>query len=344
MIIEEIKNKEEWNRLFKECREKTFCQSWNWGEFNKVMGDLVWRFVFLKDGKNIAIAQVIRVSARRGSFFFVPHGPIFIDSSLVREVESRLLERLKILSKSQKVDFIRFAPLLERSEDNIRIFKDLGAVQAPIHMHPELTWELNLESKEEKLLADMRKTTRYLIKQGEKNEEVEVIKSQDFNDLEAFGEVYKITADRHSFVPFSMKYLKNELESFKGDDEVVIFSGKYKGEIVASSMIIYCADGAYYHQGASSLKYPKIPVSYLLQWEAIKEGKKRGCKTYNFWGIAPESELEAKKDHPWKGLSLFKKGFGGYKKEYVKTQDFPLSWKYWPIYLFEEIRKRKRNL
>jgi len=92
------------------------------------------------------------------------------------------------------------------------------------------------------------------------------------------------------------------------------------------------------------LKYPKIPVSYLLQWEAIKEGKKRGCKTYNFWGIAPESELEAKKDHPWKGLSLFKKGFGGYKKEYVKTQDFPLSWKYWPIYLFEEIRKRKRNL
>ncbi|GAI33015.1 unnamed protein product, partial [marine sediment metagenome] len=34
------------------------------------------------------------------------------------------------------------------------------------------------------------------------------------------------------------------------------------------------------------------PASYLLQWEAIKEAKNRGCKLYNFWGIA---EIESKK-------------------------------------------------
>ena len=61
---------------------------------------------------------------------------------------------------------------------------------------------------------------------------------------------------------------------------------------------------------------------------------------YNFWGVVPESE----KNHPWAGLSLFKKGFGGKEKEYVKTQDYILSPMYWLTYIFEELRKRKRRL
>jgi len=37
-------------------------------------------------------------------------------------------------------------------------------------------------------------------------------------------------------------------------------------------------------------------------------------------------------------------GFGGYKREYVRTQDLPLSWKYWPIAIFEFLRRKKRGL
>jgi len=43
-------------------------------------------------------------------------------------------------------------------------------------------------------------------------------------------------------------------------------------------------------------------------------------------------------------LSLFKKGFGGREKEYVATQDFPLSARYWLIFIFEKLRKLKRRL
>ncbi|MCX6765289.1 MAG: peptidoglycan bridge formation glycyltransferase FemA/FemB family protein [Candidatus Nealsonbacteria bacterium] len=104
---------------------------------------------------------------------------------------------------------------------------------------------------------------------------------------------------------------------------------------------------AFYHHGASLSKFNKIPVSYLLQWEAIKEAKKRGCILYNFWGIAPEiaSESDASKSkHPWAGLSLFKMGFGGYRKDYVKTQDYPITLKYYLNYIIEKIRKIKRRL
>jgi lipid II:glycine glycyltransferase (peptidoglycan interpeptide bridge formation enzyme) len=103
---------------------------------------------------------------------------------------------------------------------------------------------------------------------------------------------------------------------------------------------------AFYHHG-SSISEQKVPVSYLLQWEAIKEAKQRGCRSYNFWGIAPDVKEKldiAKSRHPWAGLTLFKMGFGGRIKEYVKTQDFPISFSYWLTFIFERLRKIKRGL
>jgi peptidoglycan pentaglycine glycine transferase (the first glycine) len=344
MTIRETGDRRIWDSFLSECgREKTFCQSWNWGEFNRKMGDKVWRFGIFDGEELIAVAQTLRIRARRGSFLLVPHGPVF-NGDANEEAMKTFLDHLKVLGKKEKVVFIRFSPILERNEKNINLFEHLGCRTAPIHMHPELTWELDLTPSEDDLLRGMRKTTRYLVRQAEKDPDVSIVKSQSREDREVFKDLYRATADRHSFVPFSMKYLRSELEAFKDNNEILILSGKYKGEIVSSAMIIFTGNRGFYHQGASSLKYPKIPVSYLLQWEAIKEAKRRGCEVYNFWGIAPEDELEKTKNHPWAGLSLFKKGFGGYKMEYVKTQDYPLSMMYWLTYIFEELRKKKRNL
>jgi lipid II:glycine glycyltransferase (peptidoglycan interpeptide bridge formation enzyme) len=225
-------------------------------------------------------------------------------------------------------------------EENIKIFKDLGFREAPIHMHPEITWQLDITPPEEDLLMKMRKTTRYLIRQGIKNPDLKIIQSKKIEDVEIFNQLYRRTVSRHHFIPFSLDYLKNEFKAFLADNQVSIFFAKYKEEILASAIIIFWQKIAFYHQGASSLKHSKIPGSYLLQWEAIREAKKRGCELYNLWGIAPTDSLK----HPWRGLTLFKKGFGGYKKEYIKTQDFVLSKKYWLNYIVEKIRKIKRGL
>ncbi len=337
MIIQKIDDKKTWEDFISTCDEKTFCQSWNWGVFNQSMGDNIWRFGIFENDKLIAVAQVIKIKARRGSFLFVPHGPV-IKEGKKEEIIKTVLEKLKKMAKEEKVSFIRFSPILEIGDSNI--FQDLRFRNAPIHMHPELTWELDISSSEEEILKGMRKTTRYLIRQAEKNEEVEITKSRDNQALEDFQRIYLETAGRQFFTPFSFDYLRKEVDAFKDDDQILIFSGKYRGEVVSSAIIVYYSGIGFYHQGASLLKYPKIPVSYLLQWEAIKEAKRRGCNLYNFWGVSPEG----KKNHPWAGLSLFKKGFGGREKEYVKTQDYPLSIKYWLTYIIEEIRRKKRHL
>jgi len=342
MIISEIDDKNIWENFLLNCRDKTFLDSWNWGEFQKMMGNDIWRLGAYKENNLLSVALMIKIAARRGTFLFCPHGPIIKKHETQNKIQilGELLLELKKIAKNDGISFIRISPIWEKNEENIRIFKELGFRQAPIHMHPELTWELDITPDEEKLLIQMRKTTRYLIRHAQKNKDIEISQSQKIEDVEIFNKIYQETVDRHHFIPFSLSYLKNEFLSFAPDNQIATFIGKYKGEIISSAMIIFWQGIAFYHQGASSLKYSKIPVSYLLQWEAIREAKKRGCNIYNFWGIAPGNDP----GHPWTGLTLFKIGFGGYKKEYVKTQDFILSSKYWLNYFVEKIRKSKRGL
>ena len=359
--ISEINNKQIWEDFLLQCKEKTFLDSWNWGEFQKAMGNKIWRLGIYNREQLVAVALVIKIIAKRGTFLFVPHGPNIKNSELEYQDPEQtqsskfkilkiFLEELRKLAKEENCSFIRISPIWERSKENIKIFKDLEFRQAPIHMHPEVTWELNITPSEEELLMNMRKTTRYLIRQGVKNKDIEIVQSRKTEDIKRFNELYQQTAYRHHFTPFSLRYLQNEFLAFNPDNQISIFLGRYKGEIISSAMIIFWQGTAFYHQGASSHKYPKVPVSYLLQWEAIKEAKKRNCKIYNFWGIAPitiencKLKIENLKGHPWYGLTLFKMGFGGYKKEYVKTQDFVISKRYWLNYIVEKIRKYKRGL
>ncbi|MBZ9571992.1 peptidoglycan bridge formation glycyltransferase FemA/FemB family protein [Patescibacteria group bacterium] len=340
MEIKKIQIKEVWEGFLSGCKEKTFLQSWNWGEFQKMMGNKIWRFGIFENDNLISTAFFYKIQAKRGTFLFLPHSLVFKQqaTSNKQQVLKILLEKLKKIAKEENASFIRVGPILEGTKENIEIFKNLGFRNAPIHIHPELTWELDISPLKEELLKNMRKTTRYLIRKSPK-EGVEIFSSQNPKDLEIFYKLYRDVVSRQKFIPFSLKYLKNEFSSFSPDNQILIFFGKYKNEIISSGIFIFWQNLAFYHHGASLLRYSKIPASYSLLWEAILKAKKRGCQKFNFWGIASKENPK----HPWAGLTLFKKGFGGYKKEYVKTQDFPISQKYWLTFIFEKIRKTKRG-
>jgi len=348
ITIKEIKDKNLWESFLSDCFPKTFLISWNWGEFQKKQGNKFWRFGVFKNDNLLGVALVIKIKAKRGTFLFVPHGPLVKNQNAKKEVLSVLLTELKKIARKEKCVFIRISPIWQKNLENIKIFRELGLRSAPIHMHPENTWQLDIRPSEKELLKGMRKTTRYLIKQGEKNQDIVIVKSKNQKDLETFYKIYQSTAKRHNFSPFSLKYIEDEFMSFLPDEQILLFLGKYKNEVVSGAVIVFWQKIGFYHHGASIPKYNKIPVSYLLQWEAIKEAKKRGCVLYNFWGIAPD--IKEKKDikkssHPWKGLTLFKMGFSGFREDYVKTQDLPLfSLRYFLIYIFEKIRKWKRGL
>lgn len=299
------------------------------------MGSKIWRLGVYGGGELMGIALVVKVEAKRGTFLFVPHLSGFKIYDLRFKILECLVSHLKDLAKKEGCSLIRIAPVLERTEKNAHAFKELGFREAPIHMHPEVTWELDIRGPEEEILAGMRKTTRYLIRRGQKDSDIKIEQS---DNLEKFQQLYDKTIERHHFVGFPPDYLKNEFLAFAPDNQISLFLGSYKGKVLSGAIVIFWQGIAFYHHGASLPS--KTPVSYLLQWGIIKEAKRRGCTKYNFWGIAPNENP----NHPWRGLTLFKTGFGGQRKDYLKTQDLPLSFRYWLTYIFEKARKIKRGL
>jgi lipid II:glycine glycyltransferase (peptidoglycan interpeptide bridge formation enzyme) len=343
MEIKEITHKKDWESFLVECSQKTFLQSWSWGEFHKSLGNSIWRFGVYENNALIAMALTVKISAKRGSFLLVPHGPVTnskfkVQSSKLLEV---LLERLKELAKQEKADFIRVCPIWQRTQENSKPFKDLGFRVAPLHYHPESSWKLNIEPSEDDLLNGMRKTTRYLVKKALQDKDIEIIKSTNLADMQLFYDIHTPVAKIQKFTPFSLEYLSKEFSAFLPDNNIALYFAKYKGEYIAASFQIFWSNAAFYHHAALLPQYHKIPVSYLLQWEAIKEAKQREAKVYDFWGYAnPQTDPK----HPYAGPTLFKMGFGGYVDEYVKTQDFIISQKYWINYIIEKVRKIKRGL
>ncbi len=333
--LEEITDKKAWEDfLLEQSRVSPFFQSWNWGEVQQNLGNTIIRFGFYEQNTLVGICLVVEIKARRGHYMHLRHGPVLLD---FQKYFSEFLTLFTEKIKKYHVEFLRMSPVLPAETCNLDFFQKFGFRNAPIHnMDAENTCVLDLNKSEEELLAQMRKTTRYLIRKAEKMP-IEVIQTRDMKDFSPFNTLYEITSKRHGFVPH--RGMKEELGVFGKDDQAVLFLARYEGRIIAGAIIIFYGDQAIYHHAASDELFRDIPAPYLLQWAIIKEAKKRGKLLYNFWGVVPEN----KQKHPWQGLSLFKLGFGGRRENAIHAQDLPLKTAYWKTFAIETIWRIKRG-
>lgn len=338
IIVREIKEKQVWEDFLHEHAEANFLQSWNWGQFYIKLGQKVFYRGFYSGEELVGVMLLIREDAKRGRHLILPGGPIFewYDQDLI----AAFGEELRRLGREEKAVFIRCRPQLQDNEQSRKIFDDLGFIDAPMHLHAELTHRLDLSLSEEELLAKMRKSTRYEIRKAEK-EGIKVIGKQDERQIREFYDLQLETAQRQKFVPFSLKYWQKQFEAFAPDNEVVLYSAYYEDKLLAQAMIIFYGQEAVYHYGASTEWAHKYPGAPAIQWAAIKEAKKRGLSRYNFWGVAPEGEMQ----HRFAKLSVFKRGFAGEDFAYLHAQDLviePLA--YQVNLLVERMRKKIRKV
>lgn len=335
--VEEIKNKDVWEFFLnkKEIVYYPFFQSWNWGELQKENGHKIWRIAVFKEKAIVAVCQIVDVKAKRGHYFHLRHGPVLLPFD--QKIFDLLLEYILILARKNKAVFLRMSPLVKKEHADLTMLKQRKFLPAPIHnLDAEICWVLDISKPEEELLKNMRKTHRYLIRKAQ-NMNIEIVRTQKVSNINNFLKLYSSLSERKHFVPHSG--LKEEFNSFSLENKALLFFAKYNKKIIAGAFIAFVGNMAIYRHGASDIKYKDIPASYLLQWEAIKEAKKRGIKLYNFWGIAP---TEAK-NHPWQGLTLFKMGFGGERVEFLHAQDLALNYAYWKTHFIELFLKWKKG-
>ncbi len=335
--IKLITDKKIWEEYVLSSPDCTFLQSWNWGVFNQNLGAKIFRWGFFKQNKLEGVALLIKKKAKRGAYLECPGGPLLDFKS--QEFFPQFCKAVFKLARQEKCFFLRVRPQLKDNQENRLLFKKQGFLNSPMHLHAQQTWQLDLTKTEEELLREMRKSTRYLVKKSLK-ENFGVEQSLDLNDVDKLYKLQMETVARQKFVPFSLTYFQEEFKAFKDDDQIRLFKISFKGRVLAAAFIIFYGKTAYYHYSGTSFEAGNIPSSYRLQWEVIKEAIKRGLKVYDLWGVAPDN----KPDHRFAGVSLFKKGFGGYGVNYLPAQDLPVSSFYWLTYFFESLRKVSRRL
>lgn len=333
-----IDSKQVWEDFLSQHPEANFLQSWYWGEFHEQLGKTIERTGFYKHGKLIGVMLSVIESAKRAKYLTIPAGPIidWHDKSLV----DKAFDEMKQVAVRNHCVFIRIRPQLLEDDFSKKIFSEHGTKSAQMHLHAELTSRLNIQPSEEEIIAQMRKTTRYEIRKAEKLG-VKIETSKDEKKVKQFYDYQLETAKRQKFVPFSYNFFLEQFNVFFAADKALLYTAKFEGKILAQAFIIFYGNEAVYHYGVGTEEGRKYPGAYLIQWEAIKEAKRREMSYYNFWGVAAEED----KTHRFYTISIFKRGFGGADTQYLHAQDLVINKpKYLINFAIEKLRKIVRRV
>ena len=241
--------------------------------------------------------------------------------------------------KKEKCVFVRVRPQLEAVKKNLGLMSDLGLKKAPMHLHAEHTVILDLTKPTDELLGEMRRQTRYEVRQAD-NLGIKVEWSNTEDIFREFHRVQAETATRHHFVPPDLKMLMAEREAFGNNARLYVAKSEADAPVAYGLILIEGDEAEYFEAASTELNY-KLPGAYALQWQAIRDLKALGIKRYNLWGIAPPGQTK----HRYAKVTTFKRGFGGEVVEYVPAQDLVLNWARYSLNLsVETIRRKRRNL
>lgn len=270
----------------------SFLQSIEWADFQKSLGRKTWQ---------MDSVSIIKYNLPLGKSYL--YGPRCRGSFLSED----FLKKIKEIAKEENAIFFKVEPM--------EINKNFGLAKSQ-DIQPTRTLILDITKSEQEILASMHYKTRYNIKLADKKG---ISVKKDKSKFEDFWQLIQETSKRDSFRPHPKEYYRKMLEI----PGVELFIAEYQDKIIVANIVVFHKKIAIYLHGASDYKHRDLMAPHLLQWEQIKEAKKRECVEYDFWGI------DEKK---WPGVTRFKKGFGGKEISYPGAYDLVFQPLWYKIY------------
>jgi peptidoglycan pentaglycine glycine transferase (the first glycine) len=292
----------DWERFIAGHPDAHLLQTAAWGRLKSAFG---WTAVSVRAGEAGALVLFRRLPLGF-SIGYIPRGPTPADATAL----AALLPQLDALCRFRRTAFLKVEP--DFSDESGPALRGMGFAASPNTVQPPRTILVDLRGTEDELLSRMKPKTRYNIRLAARHD-VRVNPSEDFP---AFERLMGTTGARDSFSVHSGEYYRRAHAEFSAAGGAVLLLASWNGEPLAGLMAFAQGRRAWYLYGASADDHREVMAPYLLQWEAMRWARARGCELYDLWGIPDadeavlESQFETRRDGLW-GVYRFKRGFGG---------------------------------
>ncbi len=330
---------ENWNEIISGLPGASLLQTSQWAEIKARVGweafPKLWKRT---DGSVEAAALILKRPLSLGplrtgmSFLYVPRGPLMDWDDA--ELRDRVLRDIGSFGREQKAIFIKIDPDVPTAfgEPGTEEYRENPAGQQLLSYYETNSWIhspqqiqfansvwINTEPPEEELLANMKQRTRYKVRLAEKKGVT--VRRGTPEDFEAIADLYAVTSARDGFLIRDRDYYLDVWQRFYAADMLTPLIAEVEGKMIAAVMIFVTGDTARYVYGMSGPDHREKMPNDLLQWEAIRLAKEKGCRIYDLWG-APDAFAED--DRMW-GVYQFKRGLGGDVVLTPGAWDLPLN-------------------
>lgn len=292
---------QEWNAFIVARPQVHLLQTALWGELKQAFG---WEAHYLA-GSEAGAQILLRPMPLGYKLAYIPMGP-------VGPWFANMLPSLDEFCRQKRCFLLKVEPDQPWDSKWAEQFASAGFLPSPQTIQPHRTIQIDIGGDEDHILAAMKQKTRYNIRlAGRKG-----VRVRSWDNLEGFSRMMIETGERDGFGAHNQAYFQKAYDLFHPPGNCELLVAEFEGQPLAALMVFARGDRAWYLFGASTDAHRNLMPTYLLQWEAIRWARSRGCRTYDMWGIpdADEETLERqfnqRSDGLW-GVYRFKRGFGG---------------------------------
>jgi lipid II:glycine glycyltransferase (peptidoglycan interpeptide bridge formation enzyme) len=301
-----------WNQFLANHPNAHLLQMGEWGELKSAFD---WKPVRVVAG-DVGAQILFRKLPLGFTIAYMPK-PVFSDQLSV--VSNQFWKEVDLACKKNRAVFLKVEPDSWSKEFNLQ---PSNFKLSNHNIQPPRTVVISIKEDEEPILARMKPKCRYNIRLAEKKG----VTIRAWDDIKAFHEMMTVTGGRDNFGVHSLEYYQRAYSLFHPKGVCELLVAEYEGKPLAALMVFANAKRAWYVYGASNDEERNRMPTYLLQWEAIRWAKARGCEEYDLWGVPDENEdvleanFESRRDGLW-GVYRFKRGFGGEVKRAAQALD-----------------------
>ena len=303
----------DWIIFLKDYPNAHLLQMGEWGELKKDFG---WKPIRIILNNEVGCQILLRRLPLGLTLGYMPKPVI---SNQLSGISGQFWQEVDSICKKNHAIFLKIEPDVW---DDPSIYYPSSFILSPHNIQPPRTIVISIKDDEDKILARMKPKCRYNIRLAEKKG----VTIRAWDDISAFHEMMTVTGGRDNFGVHSKEYYQRAYELFHSNGTCELLVAEYEGKPLASLMVFANAARAWYVYGASNDQERNRMPTYLLQWQAIRWAKARGCDEYDLWGVPDENEetleanFESRHDGLW-GVYRFKRGFGGQVKRAAQALD-----------------------